>query len=141
MATRKADAEDDVVEIRPFKRSKATSSAGKPTSLTDSQQEHMAPNRLEQDAITGATGKSLTFLKDWHRECKAQGGWLFDILNKQHHTMNGIREGLEKKLETVHNILGQSMNASSANEIAELYSITKLVHWLEHCRSTSAVKV
>lgn len=83
----------------------------------------------------------MAYLRNWHQEWTQQGGWLYDTLTKTSNATHGMRGPIERKLDSVQDILGQSINASSASTITELGSITKLVHWLEHCRKTSADKV
>lgn len=131
--------DDDVVDIRPFKRQKSNAEK---TSVASSQQQAGAPlAQMAQLAMPSGPDEALTILKSWHDEWTRQGGWLFDTLTKSHTTVNGIRGSLEKKMDSVQDVIGQSINAASAGTINELSSITKLIHWLEHCRKTSADKV
>lgn len=133
-----ADLDDEVMEIRPFKRQKMNLEPILPGSQ---QQQPASPAQAALPAMPNGPDETLAFLRTWHDEWTRQGGWLFDTITKSHTTVNGIRGSVEKKLDAVQDVLGQSMNASSASTMAELGSITKLIHWLEHCRKTSADKV
>lgn len=75
--------------------------------------------------------------QEWVR----QGGWLFDNITKANTAANDAKTVLDKRLDVVQDVLGQSMNAASANTMNELINIAKLVPWLEQCRKTSADKV
>lgn len=139
--SRLLDINDEIVEIRPFKRQRTITGAEQAAGI--SQQHHASPlTHLPQPPMPMPTGvyESLAYLRNWHDEWTRQGGWLFDMLNKTH-SATTVRGSLEKKLDTVQDVLGQSMNASSASTITELGSITKLIHWLEYCRKASADKV
>lgn len=85
-------------------------------------------------------GELLNYMKNWHEEWTRQGGWLYDTLTRTSNNTTGVRGGVERKMEAVQDVLGQSINASSASTMSELSSITKLIHWLEHCRKTAADK-
>lgn len=137
-AMHRAEIDDDIVEIRPFKRQKVNSGR---TSISDSQQTPASMAPMALSSTPSRPDESLAFLKSWHDEWTRQGGWLFDTLTKSSNIADGIGGTLEKKMESVQDMLGQSINASTAGTMAELGSITKLVHWLEHCRKTSADKV
>lgn len=135
----RAELDDEVVEIRPSKRQKTD--VEKP-STPSSQQKTPAPlAQMAQQAMPAASDDMMRFLRTWHDEWTRQGGWLFDTLTKSHTTINGIRGGVEKKLDSVQDVIGQSLNAANASTMNELASITKLCHWLEHCRKTSADKL
>lgn len=132
----RTDIDDDVVEIRPFKRQK-TSTSGE----TPAKADPAAVAGTSQPPVLADPPETMAYLRDWHEEWVRQGGWLFDTLTKTQTVSNGIRGAVEKKMEAVQDVLGQSINASSAGTMAELGSITKLIHWLEHCRKTSADKI
>lgn len=114
----------DVIEIRPFKRTRVETE--KPVS---------------DDPVQQRLHEILTFVKTWHDEWKHQGGWLFDKLNGANKIANDRDWDMDKKLETLQDILGQSINSANATTMSELSNITKLLPWLEHCRKTNADKV
>ena len=130
--SRKAD--DDVVEIRPFKRQKA-----------DVEKVPSTPSVDVANAPTNTGSKDMTdifdFLKKWHAEWVRQGGFIYDQLSTSQPFMQSKVTTLEKRMDGVQDVLGQSMNTASANTMAELTNISKLIPWLEHCRKTSADKV
>lgn len=115
--------QDDFIEVRPFKRTRVE---GEPVSNDPVQQ------RLDE---------IISFAKKWQDEWKHQGGWLFDKLNGNNDTPNGPNPELDKKLDSLQDILGASINSASATTMSELSNITKLLPWLEHCRKTHADKV
>lgn len=87
-------------------------------------------------------------MKEWQTEWKQQGGWLFDNISKANTSINRAmtstttsNTALEKKLGSVQDVLGQSMNTASASTLAELTNINRLIPWLENCRKSSADKV
>lgn len=132
--SRKAD--DDVVEIRPFKRQKAE--------IETAQSIHPRPS-FDATKDIGKGPKNIDdiydFLKQWHGEWVRQGGFLYDQLSTYQPFMQGKVAGLEKRMDGLQDVLGQSMNTASANTMLELTNISKLIPWLEHCRKTSADKV
>ena len=130
--SRKAD--DDVVEIRPFKRQKADGERALSTLTLEAVKEAPSTNPKDMAEI-------FDFLKKWHAEWVRQGGFLYDQLSTSQPFIQSKVTGLEKKLEGVEAVLGHSMNTASANTMSELSSISKLIPWLEHCRKTSADKV
>ncbi|KAI5361207.1 hypothetical protein Slin15195_G123200 [Septoria linicola] len=81
------------------------------------------------------------FMKNWHDEWTRQGGWLFDSLNGIGKVQKTDKDHLDRKLDTMQDVLGQSINSATAMEMTELANITKLIPWLEHCRKTNADKV
>jgi hypothetical protein len=130
--SRKAD--DDVVEIRSFKRQKAEG------------EKAVSMSNLEQAKDPTSTGPKdmseiFDFLKKWHAEWVRQGGFLYDQLSTSQPFIQSKVTALEKKMDGVQDVLGQSMNTASANTMSELTNIGKLIPWLEHCRKTSADKV
>lgn len=128
--SRRMEVDDELMEIRPFKRRKTDILESRTSQLDSSfSAQPMGPSREEE------------YLKNWHEEWLRQGGWLYDTLTKTTNATMGTRTSLEKRLESMQDILGQSINASSASTIAELGSITKMLEWLEHCRKTSSDKV
>lgn len=126
--------DDDVVEIRPFKRQKPDSEKELSTSTSG----------VAKDS-SNAGPKDLSdvfeFLTKWHAEWVRQGGFLYDQLSTSQPFVQSKVTALEKKLDGVQDVLGHSMNTASANTMSELTSISKLIPWLEHCRKTSADKV
>lgn len=115
---------DDVTEVRPAKRARV---------------EPEEP--VSDDPVQQRLNELLTFVKKWHEEWKAQGGWLFDNLNGGNKIANDRNADLEKKLEGIQDILGQSINSANSTTMSELSNIAKLLPWLEHCRKTHADKV
>ena len=130
--SRRADANDDVVEIRPFKRQRTDGEGRLPSSEGAKDQVSTGPKNLDD---------VYDFLKHWHSEWVRQGGFLYDQLSTHQPFMQSRVASLEKKLDGVQDVLGQSMNTASANTMSELTNIGKLIPWLEHCRKTSADKV
>ena len=126
-------ADDDIVEIRPFKRQKAEDEAPHPRLSLDATKDLTRGPRSNDDVFD--------FLKQWHGEWVRQGGFLYDQLSTYQPFVQSKVAGLEKKLDGIQDVLGQSMNTASANTMNELTSISKLIPWLEHCRKTSADKV
>lgn len=129
--SRKAD--DDVVEIRPFKRQKADEGPPHPRLSLDA----------TKDSVKGPISNEdlLDFLESWHGEWVRQGGFLYDQLSAYQPFVQSKLAGLEKRMDGVQDVLGQSMNTASANTMTELTNISKLIPWLEHCRKTSADKI
>jgi len=133
--------DDDVVALndRPAKRPRTEDGNG----------EHITPysrNRktgsLSEDATTDQrVSEVLSFVKDWHGEWTRQGGWLFDTLNSASKANTATQLAIDKKLDSVQDVIGQSLNAASASAMSELVNITKLLPWLERCRKTNADKV
>lgn len=129
--SRKTD--DDVVEIRPFKRQKADEEPSHPRLSLDATKDSYKGPISNEDI--------MDFLKSWHGEWVRQGGFLYDQLSTYQPFVQTKVAGLETKLEGIQDVLGQSMNTASANTMTELTNISKLIPWLEHCRKTSADKV
>lgn len=123
--SRKVNEDDgDVTEIRPFKRTRVE-----------------PEQTVSDDPVQQRLDEILAFVKAWHGEWKHQGGWLFDNLNGANKIANDRTRDMDKKLETLQDILGQSINSANATTMSELSNITKLLPWLEHCRKTNADKV
>lgn len=141
LSRRSSEDDNDVVTVeeRPAKRPRTEDADGI----------HSAPytrNRnaesLSEDTTTiQRVSEVLSFVKDWHGERTRQGGWLFDTLNSASKANTGTQLAIDKKLDTVQDVIGQSLNAASASTMTELANITKLLPWLEHCRKTNADKV
>lgn len=131
---RSAPDEDDVVEIQPPKRARTDGQDGLPT-----------PARSGSIAEDGSAAKTVrelsTFMRNWHDEWTRQGGWLFDTLNTTNKLATESKTSVDKRLNAVQDVLGQSINAASATTMTELANITKLISWLEHCRKASVDKV
>lgn len=123
--SRKADDGDDVVEIRPFKRPRQDSD--RPRSSVD------GTSKDSEDV--------LGFLKQWRSEWVQQGGFLYDQLSSYQPFVQNKVACLERKLDGVQDVLGQSMNSAAASTMSELQNMSKLIPWLEQCRKTSADKV
>lgn len=132
-SSRRGADDEEVTEIRPSKRARVDGEDGFPTPSRGSlSEDHSTSQRVNE---------VLNFVKDWKTEWQQQGGWLFDTLNGAAKSSTDHRQAVEKKLESVQDTLGQSINASNATTMAELANITKLLPWLEHCRKTNADKV
>ena len=141
--SRRLDGDDDVVEIRPYKRPRTDGEPASPSSMQDKDTDALLRQTLallKQDG-SGRADELLAFMKDWHMEWVRQGGWLFDNVSKANTTSAATKTGLERKLDSVQDVLGQSMNAASASTMSELANVTKLIPWLEECRKSSADKV
>ncbi|KAK4612133.1 hypothetical protein CLAFUW4_12968 [Fulvia fulva] len=128
---RSAPDDDDVVEVQGPKRPR-----------TD------GPDGLSRSGSIAEDGTGLkqvnelsTYMRSWHDEWTRQGGWLFDTLNTTNKLTTESKTSVEKRLDSVQDTLGQSINAASATTMGELANITKLLPWLEHCRKTNADKV
>lgn len=138
---RLSDNDSDVVtlEDRPAKRPRTEDGNG----------DHSVPYSRNRDAgsvsedttTAQRVSEVLSFVKDWHGEWTRQGGWLFDTLNSASKANTGTQLAIDKKLDSVQDVIGQSLNAASASAMSELANITKLLPWLEHCRKTNADKV
>ena len=125
--------DDDVVEIRPFKRQKLGGESSTPASTKPMDTDAMLE---ETQAIAKQRGSDqseelFTFMKGWHTEWVRQGGWLFDNISKAVTSTSGSKASIEKRLDSVQDVLGQSMNSASANTSA--YSI-----WLRNTSDTFA---
>lgn len=116
--------EGEVSEIRPFKRMRVETE-----------------EPFSDDPVQQRLHEILTFVRKWHDEWKHQGGWLFDNLNGARKIADDRNRDMDKKLETLQDILGQSINSANAATMSELSSIAKLLPWLEQCRKTNADKV
>ena len=79
-----------------------------------------------------------SLLGAWKHEWTAQGGWLADHLRQLDASTHAHAAAITKKLDVVQEILGQSLNTVSANVLAELGNVAKLLPWLEQCRKLSA---
>jgi hypothetical protein len=135
-ASRKANEDDEVVEIRPFKRLRTEDSNGQQSPRTQrlgSSSGDMATLERVED--------TFKMIKNWHDEWTRQGGWLFDTLTKASTTTTANHTATLQKMDAVQDVLGQSINASTSTTMAELANISKLIPWLEHCRKTNADKV
>ena len=135
--------DDDVVEIRPFKRARtdreSTSSELPLDGANDSPFKERAGQGQSQSSKQD--GEVLSFIREWHTEWVRQGGWLFDNITKMSTSTLNNKVALDKKLDSVQDVLGQSLNSASGNTLNELGNISKLIPWLEHCRKTNADKV
>lgn len=124
---------DDPIDVRPCKRPRS-----------DLVNTSDLANTLDLSTTSTATklDELLTYIKAWHNEWTSQGGWLFDTLTKtQPSLLSEHQLQLERKMDVVQDVLGQSLNSASAAAMAELDNISKLVPWLEHCRKASADKI
>ncbi|KJY00346.1 hypothetical protein TI39_contig336g00005 [Zymoseptoria brevis] len=135
-APRASHDDDEVVEVRPFKRIRTEESNGQSSprsrGLGSFSADITATERIE------GTHK---LMQTWHNEWTSQGGWLFDTLTNAAATSTTNHTALLTKLDVVQDVLGQSINASTATTMAELGNIAKLIPWLEHCRKANADKV
>ncbi|EME77925.1 uncharacterized protein MYCFIDRAFT_179388 [Pseudocercospora fijiensis CIRAD86] len=125
---------EDGAESRPLKRVRTD---GDDAALSAT----LRNGTLSEEATSQKVDEVLNIIKGWRDEWKAQGGWLFDTLNTVNKGEKDIQNAIEKKLETVQDVLGQSINSATASTMSELSNITKLLPWLEHCRKTNADKV
>jgi hypothetical protein len=132
--------DDDVVEVRPFKKARTDTADSAP----------FTPRAKDTDGLLREalallkqrnSNDSLEFMKQWHTEWVKQGGWLFDMLNKAEKATKDNHVAVQNRIASAQDVLGQSLNAASASTMAELANIAKLVPWLEHCRKTAADKV
>ncbi|KAK4497169.1 hypothetical protein PRZ48_011619 [Zasmidium cellare] len=118
------EVDGDVTEMRPSKRTRVETE-----------------EPVSDDPVEQRLHELLAYMKKWHDEWKHQGGWLFDHLNGASKIATERNREMDKKLETLQDILGQSINSASSTTMSELSNITKLLPWLEHCRKTNADKV
>ncbi|KAF7191591.1 hypothetical protein HII31_07093 [Pseudocercospora fuligena] len=125
---------EDGADSRPLKRVRTDGDDGAPSA-------NGRNGSLSEDPTTQKVDEVLTIVKGWRDEWKAQGGWLFDTLNTVNKGEKDLETAIEKKLDTVQDVLGQSINSATASTMSELSNITKLLPWLEHCRKTNADKV
>ena len=132
--SRKADCDEDVVEIRPFKKQRPDGENTRPLSSQEGSKE--SANKAPRDSED-----IFDFLKQWHGEWVRQGGFLFDQLSTYQPFMQSKISHLEKKMDGVQDVLGQSMNSATANTMSELSNICKLIPWLENCRKTSTDRI
>lgn len=134
------DDDDDVVLLddRPAKRPRTGENGDKSTPYARSRN---AGSISEETTTIQRVSEVLSFVKEWHAEWTRQGGWLFDTLNSASKANTATQLAIDKKLDSVQDVLGQSINAASASTMSELANITKLLPWLEHCRKTNADKV
>lgn len=140
LSSRRSLGDDDVVVLddRPAKRPRTGENEERKMSLSQSRH----PGSVSEDPTTvQRVNEVLSFVKDWHGEWTRQGGWLFDTLNSASKANTATQLAIDKKLDGVQDVLGQSINAASASAMSELANITKLLPWLEHCRKTNADKV
>ena len=132
--SRRTDGDDDVVEIRPVKRQKPDGANTRPLSSQDGSKDASSKAPRDSEEV-------FDFLKQWHGEWVQQGGFLYDQLSTYQPFMQSKIGHLEKKMDGLQDVLGQTMNSATANTMAELSSVSNLIPWLEHCRKTSADKV
>ncbi len=127
--SQKSADDDNVVEIRPFKRQRTGE-----TSFSGALPQHPLPSAKDLSQLSD-------FMREWHTEWVRQGGWLYDNITTMSAMTANNRTGLEQKLDVVQDVLGQSINSASATTMAELANISKLLPWLENCRKTSSDQV
>lgn len=121
----------DHADPRPTKRARTDQSSTGDGSVSTSALSTV-PQRLDD---------LHTFMKTWHDEWTRQGGWLFDSINAIGKAQKADLDHVEKKLDTMQDVIGLSINSACATNMTELSNISKLIPWLEHCRKTSADKV
>jgi hypothetical protein len=131
--SRRVNDDDEVVEIRPFKRPRVDDGNG--------QHSQRRGSLLEEASTHERVEKTLTMIKNWHEEWTRQGGWLFDTLTKVTSNLPANHTVALHKMDGVQDVLGQSINAATATTMSELANISKLIPWLENCRKTNADKV
>lgn len=132
--------DDDVVEIRPFKKARTEADDGAVYTSRNKDTDGLLRETLAL-LKQRSSNDALDFLKQWHAEWQKQGGWLFDTLNKAEKVAKDNHVATVTRVGTTQDVLGQSMNAANASTMAELGNISKLVPWVEHCRKTGADKV
>ncbi|KAK3055764.1 hypothetical protein LTR09_002998 [Extremus antarcticus] len=124
------DDDDDIIEIRPFKRPKTKGSSHSPAQSQSQPSNELSSAANEDDMFH--------FLKTWHTEWKHQGGWLFDNITKLGAAATTTQSSLDQRMGVVQDVIGQSINTSSLSTMNELANISRLVPWLESCRKSSA---
>lgn len=122
--SRKPDADDDTVEIRPFKQPRINQS-GSPA-----QGQGKGSSESREDEM-------YQLLKSWNAEWKHQGGWLFDNITKLTAAATNTPASMEQKMTAVQDVLGNSINSANLSVMNELANMSKLIPWLETCRKTS----
>lgn len=121
----------DHADARPTKRARTDqSSMGNGSGSTSALS--TVPQRLDD---------LHTFMNTWHDEWTRQGGWLFDCINAIGKAQKADLDHVDKKLDTLQDVIGLSINSACATNMTELSNISKLLPWLEHCRKTNADKV
>jgi hypothetical protein len=128
-SSQKGTDDDDVIEIRPFKRPRTSAASASPSQ-----------SQSQPAGDSGEITQLNQFLREWHTEWTRQGGWLFDNITNITSIAAKHRAGLEQKLDAVQDVLGHSMNSASASTMTELGNISKLIPWLEECRKVNADK-
>ncbi|KAM3421952.1 hypothetical protein BST61_g2329 [Cercospora zeina] len=116
-------------------------SDGRPTKRARTEGDDRRTGSISDLSTVQRVEELSNFVKTWHEEWKGQGGWLFDALNAVAKTQKAHQDHLNMKLDTMQDILGQSINSATATQMGEMASIAKLIPWLEQCRKTSADKV
>ncbi|KAK5173096.1 uncharacterized protein LTR77_003218 [Saxophila tyrrhenica] len=135
--SRKVDEDDDVVEIRPFKRPKLKDSTSSPA-LGQKGAQAQKGSTTEQ-TFASREDEMYHLTKGWNTEWKQQGGWLFDNITKLNAANTNNTYRLESKMASVQDVLGNSINSANLSVLNELANVsTKLIPWLETCRKTSA---
>ena len=81
-------ADDDVVEIRPFKRQKAHEDAPRPRLSLDATKDLKGGSKSNEDVFD--------FLQQWHGEWVRQGGFLYDQLSAYQPFVQSKVANLEK---------------------------------------------
>lgn len=131
----------------------SNSADGRPVSVASSDHDSRPAKRARTDGSIVRNGSISelstvqrvddlhSFMKTWHDEWTRQGGWLFDSINGIGKVQKSNQDHLDKKLDTLQDILGLSINSACATNMTELNNISKLIPWLEHCRKTNADKV
>ena len=131
------------VEMPPAKRTRVNDDDEVPETDDNKNTEALLKDALKLLRRGGQSGRIedlFDFIRDWHKQWAQQGAWLFDTNTQNNKAQSDLQKTLERRLDGVQDILGQSINASNATTLAELANINKLIPWLEHCRKTSADK-
>lgn len=120
--------DDEVLEIRPFKRPRHDGHLSTPSVRQNKVSDiplHET-STVAKDQSSGRGDQLFAFIKEWHSEWVRQGGWLFDNITKANNSPDSNKLELEKKLDAVQDVLGQSLNSASANIMSEIGNLSKL---------------
>ena len=133
--SRRREENDDVLEASPLKRPRLI--PGENMAIRSQGRNNVESTPEVPHSPTSRKDDILSYLKEWHGEWHSQGGWLYDTLTRVATAHANNKSAFEKNLTEVQEVLGRSINTASANNMAELTNVTKLIPWLEQCRKVN----
>ena len=99
--SRRPEDDDDVIEIRPFKRARTGENTANSSLAQNADTESASQLRRGSKEVE----EMSSFIKDWHSEWVRQGGWLFDNITKSNSSSITNKTTLEKKMHEVQEVM------------------------------------